>query len=203
MRQGKKQSAEEIVNLLRQVKMDLANNKILPQTREKGEIVEQTSYRGGLKVNQRQGLKELEQENAKLERLVSELSLKVALKCFPAPQGRYVFRFIVTLICLGIATSSRAQSVQREGGQDEEDKGRVVGGLVGGDLVLTQVISHYYYPPGATDFSVPATKFGYSSTREVAFTSIREFYPDIAAHYIRKHREKAGRLDARDAASAP
>jgi hypothetical protein len=26
--------------------------------------------------------------------------------------------------------------------------------------------------------------------RDVAFASIREFYPDIAAHYIRKHREK-------------
>jgi hypothetical protein len=26
--------------------------------------------------------------------------------------------------------------------------------------------------------------------RDVLFTSIREFYPGIAAHYIRKHREK-------------
>jgi hypothetical protein len=30
--------------------------------------------------------------------------------------------------------------------------------------------------------------------RDVAFSSIREFYPDIAAHYIRKHREKLARL---------
>jgi hypothetical protein len=72
-----------------------------------------------------------------------------------------------------------------------------------GGKVLTQVISRYYYPPGTTDFSVLATKFGYSIMREVAFSSIREFYPDIAAHYIRKHREKAARLAARDAASVP
>ena len=72
-----------------------------------------------------------------------------------------------------------------------------------GGKVLTQVISRYYYPPGTTDFSVLATKFGYSIMREVAFTSIREFYPDIAAHYIRKHREKAARLAARYAASIP
>ncbi|MGD0446292.1 MAG: hypothetical protein ABSA39_20345 [Edaphobacter sp.] len=72
-----------------------------------------------------------------------------------------------------------------------------------GGKVLTQVISRYYYPPGATDFSVLATKFGYSIMREVAFTSIREFYPDIAAHYIRKHREKAARIAARNGASVP
>jgi hypothetical protein len=36
-----------------------------------------------------------------------------------------------------------------------------------GGKVLTQVISRYYYPPGTTDFSVLATKFGYSIMREV------------------------------------
>jgi hypothetical protein len=71
-----------------------------------------------------------------------------------------------------------------------------------GGKVLTQVISRTYYPPGATDFSVLATKFGYSVMRDVAFTSIREFYPDIAAHYIRKHREKVAAMAARDAAEA-
>jgi hypothetical protein len=37
--------------------------------------------------------------------------------------------------------------------------------------------------------------------RDMAFTSIREFYPDIAAHYIRKHREKVAAQSARDAAT--
>ena len=71
-----------------------------------------------------------------------------------------------------------------------------------GGKVLTQVISRTYYPTGATDFSVLATKFGYSAMRDVAFTSIREFYPDIAAHYIRKHREKIAALSAHDAEAA-
>ena len=44
--------------------------------------------------------------------------------------------------------------------------------------------------PAATIFGVLATKFGYSVMRDVVFSSIREFYPDIAAHYIRKHRAK-------------
>jgi hypothetical protein len=49
----------------------------------------------------------------RLQRLVSEWSLeKLALKLFSALGGWYVLRFIVTLICLGCTTSSRAQSVQ-------------------------------------------------------------------------------------------
>ena len=65
-----------------------------------------------------------------------------------------------------------------------------------GGKVLTQYISRYYYPPGSTSFGVLATKFGYSVMRDVMFSNIREFYPDIAAHYIRKHREKIARMAA-------
>ena len=59
-----------------------------------------------------------------------------------------------------------------------------------GGKVLTQYISRFYYPAGASDLSVLATKFAYSAMRDIGFSAIREFYPDIAAHYIRKHREK-------------
>ena len=70
-------------------------------------------------------------------------------------------------------------------------RGRNTPNIAGlGGKVLTQVISRYYYPTGATDFSVLATKFAYAAMRDIAFSSIREFYPDIAAHYIQKHREK-------------
>ncbi len=71
-----------------------------------------------------------------------------------------------------------------------------------GGKVLTQVISRSYYPPSAGDFSTLATKFGYSVMRDVAFSSIREFYPDIAAHYIRNHNRKVAALAARDAAAS-
>ena len=30
--------------------------------------------------------------------------------------------------------------------------------------------------------------------RDVIFSSIREFYPDISAHYIRKHQAKIARV---------
>ncbi len=71
-----------------------------------------------------------------------------------------------------------------------------------GGKVLTQVVSRYYYPPSATSFDVLASKFGYSVMRDVIFSSIREFYPDIAAHYIKKHRAKVARLALQNAAPA-
>jgi transposase-like protein len=71
---------EEIVNLLRQVEVAMANGKATPQACKEAGIVEQTYYRwrkeyGGLKVDQARRLKDLEQENSKLKRLVAELSL--------------------------------------------------------------------------------------------------------------------------------
>jgi hypothetical protein len=70
-----------------------------------------------------------------------------------------------------------------------------------GGKVLAQLVSRTYYPTGATSFGVLATKFAYSAMRDIAFTSIREFYPDIAAHYVRVHREKAAAQAAKDARS--
>jgi putative transposase len=86
MARGKKHTAEQIVNLLRQVEVGVANGKTLPQACKEAEIVEQPYYRwrreyGGLKVDQARRLKDLELENAKLKRLVANLSLeKLVLK---------------------------------------------------------------------------------------------------------------------------
>ncbi len=70
-----------------------------------------------------------------------------------------------------------------------------------GGKVLAQVVSRAYYPPSATSFAVLATKFGYSVMRDVIFSSIREFYPDAAAHFVRKHHEKMAAKAAADAAN--
>jgi hypothetical protein len=45
MARGKKHTAEQIVNLLRQVEVGVANGKTLPQACKEVEIVEQTYYR--------------------------------------------------------------------------------------------------------------------------------------------------------------
>ena len=63
-----------------------SNGKTAPQACKGTGIVEQTYFRwrkeyGGLQVDQMRRLKELEQENSKLKRLVAELSLdKLVLK---------------------------------------------------------------------------------------------------------------------------
>jgi hypothetical protein len=91
---------------------------------------------------------------------------------------------------------SRQVVARTYGGRDTPN----IAGL--GAKVLTQVISRNYYPTSATSFSVLATKFAYASMRDIAFQSVREFYPDIAAHYVRKHREKVAAHSARDAAAS-
>jgi transposase-like protein len=80
MAKGKKHTPEQIVNVLRQIEVAIANGKTTPQGCREAGITEQTFYRwrkeyGGLKVDQAKRLKELEQENGKLKRLVAELSL--------------------------------------------------------------------------------------------------------------------------------
>lgn len=77
------------------------------------------------------------------------------------------------------------QAVSRTYGEHDTPAFATLGGKA-----LTQYISRFYYPPSSENFSVLATKFGYSVMRDVGFSTIREFYPDIAAHYIRKHRAK-------------
>ena len=86
MGRGKKYQPEQVVNLLRQIEVAVANGKTTAQASKEAGIVEQTYFRwrkeyGGLQVDQAKRLKELEQENAKLKRLVAELSLdKLVLK---------------------------------------------------------------------------------------------------------------------------
>ena len=77
----KRYKPEQIVNLLRQIEVEIANGKTTPQACKEAEITQQTYYRwrkeyGGQKLDQAKRLKELERENAKLKRLVAELSLE-------------------------------------------------------------------------------------------------------------------------------
>ena len=71
---------EQIVTMLRQIEVGIANGKTTPQACKEAAITVQTFYRwrkeyGGLKMDQAKRLKELEKENGKLRRLVAELSL--------------------------------------------------------------------------------------------------------------------------------
>jgi len=86
MARGKKHSPEQVVNLLRQIEVAVANGKTTSLACKEAGITDQTYYRwrkeyGGLQVDQARRLKELERENAKLKRIVANLSLeKLVLK---------------------------------------------------------------------------------------------------------------------------
>jgi putative transposase len=62
----KRYKPEQIVTMLRQIEVSIANGKTTPQACKEAEITIQTFYRWR---------KELEKENGKLKRLVAELAL--------------------------------------------------------------------------------------------------------------------------------
>ena len=72
---------EQIVAVLRQIEVQMANGKTAPHACKEAGIYTQSYYRwrkeyGGLKLDQAKRLKELRKENARLKRLVAELSLE-------------------------------------------------------------------------------------------------------------------------------
>lgn len=81
---GKRFKAEQIVNLLREIDVMTANGKPLLEACKKIGISDKSYYRwrkiyGGLKVDQARKFKEIEAENARLKKLVAELSLREAM----------------------------------------------------------------------------------------------------------------------------
>ena len=81
MARGKRFSPEQIIATLRQIEVQLAQGKSLALACKDAGISEQSYYRwrreyGGLQLEQAKRLKELERENARLRRLVADLSLE-------------------------------------------------------------------------------------------------------------------------------
>ena len=80
----KQHSTEQIVAKFRQADVALGQGLKVPEVSKQLGISEQTYYRwrreyGGLKVDQARRLKELEKENARLKKLVADLSLDKAI----------------------------------------------------------------------------------------------------------------------------
>jgi putative transposase len=77
----KRPSAEQIVTKLRQIDVLVSQGRTISQACKEAEIAEQSYYRwrneyGGLAIEQAKRFKELERENARLKRLVADLSLE-------------------------------------------------------------------------------------------------------------------------------
>jgi putative transposase len=77
---GKRYKAEEIVMKLREIELSINQGMDIVHACRQTGISDQSYYRwrkeyGGMKVDQAKRYKELEQENARLKRLVADLSL--------------------------------------------------------------------------------------------------------------------------------
>jgi putative transposase len=77
-------TSEQIITMLREAEVLLNQGSTVIEVARKLNIAEQTYYRwrkeyGGMRVDQAKRLKELEQENARLKRLVADLSLDNAI----------------------------------------------------------------------------------------------------------------------------
>ena len=76
----KRYGPEQIIRMLREAEVAMAQGQTVGQVCRTLGIAEQTFYRwrreyGGLKIEQAKRLKALEQENARLKRAVAELTL--------------------------------------------------------------------------------------------------------------------------------
>ena len=81
---GKKYSAEQIVAKLREAEVLLAKGLALGEVCRQLEITDVTYYRwrkeyGGLRVDQAKRLKEIEAENARLRKVIADLTIDNAI----------------------------------------------------------------------------------------------------------------------------
>jgi transposase-like protein len=81
MKRGQRPSAEQVVLMLRQIEVQTAQGKSIAVACKEADVSEQSYYRwrkeyGDLKVDQAKKMKDLERENARLRRLVADLSLE-------------------------------------------------------------------------------------------------------------------------------
>ena len=75
---------EQIITMLREAEVLLAQGSTTAEVARKQGVTEQTYYRwrreyGGMKVDQARRFKELEKENVRLKKLVADLSLDNAI----------------------------------------------------------------------------------------------------------------------------
>ena len=80
----KRYTPEQIINKLREAEILLSQGSTVGEASRQLKVTEQTYYRwrreyGGMRVEQAKRLKDLEKENARLKRLVADLSLDNAI----------------------------------------------------------------------------------------------------------------------------
>ena len=84
MAKRKRYSVEQIVRKLREAEVEISRGQTVGQVCRKLGVSENTYYRwrkeyGGLKLDQAKRLKELEQENTRLKRIVADQQIDISI----------------------------------------------------------------------------------------------------------------------------
>jgi transposase-like protein len=84
MGRKKRHTDEQIIHKLREAEVALAQGRTTKEVCKQLEVTEQKYYRwrkeyGGLKVDQAKRLRDLERENARLKRIVSDQALDISI----------------------------------------------------------------------------------------------------------------------------
>ena len=84
MGRKRKHSDDQIIHKLREAEVALAQGRTVKEVCRQLEVTEQTYYRwrkefGGLQVDQAKRLRDLERENGRLKRIVSEQALDISI----------------------------------------------------------------------------------------------------------------------------
>ena len=84
MARGKKYSAEQIIQKLREADVLIGQGVVVKEVSRRLGVTDKTYYRwrseyGGMKVDQARRLKDLEKENARLKKLLAEAELDKAI----------------------------------------------------------------------------------------------------------------------------
>ena len=142
-------TAEEIINKLREAEVGLAKGLAVPEVCRKLGVAEQTYYRwrkeyGGLRREQAKRLRELEQENLRLKKLVANLSLDNAIlkeaaqgKLLSPAKRRQAVAWVRNALGHAVVSERRAcqvlgqeRSTQRRWGSPADDEGRLLRRMV-------------------------------------------------------------------------
>ncbi|MCZ7637709.1 MAG: transposase, partial [Verrucomicrobia bacterium] len=83
-KRARRHTPEQIISKLRDADVDLANGATVGEVCQKLEVRKQTYYRwrsqyGGMKAEEARRLRELEQENARLKKIVAEQALDISM----------------------------------------------------------------------------------------------------------------------------
>lgn len=83
-KRARRHTPEQIIGKLRDADVDLAGGATIGEVCQKLEVSEQTYYRwrnqyGGMKAEEAKRLKELEQENARLKKIVADQALDISM----------------------------------------------------------------------------------------------------------------------------